>query len=71
MTNPLNGYTKQIFMRLLEASTIGGVILFGIVQTIGNDLKHLKQDYEQVREDIREIRDDFYVPRFERADRKN
>ncbi|NIT13977.1 MAG: hypothetical protein GTN99_06985 [Candidatus Dadabacteria bacterium] len=63
MNNPLNGHSRTIITRLLEAAIIGGVVMYGTVRINAGSIQGLKEDVTEIKEQINKIRDDFYVPR--------
>jgi outer membrane murein-binding lipoprotein Lpp len=53
---PTGPWSHQLTVRLLEAAIIGGVVLWGTVQTTQAKIDHMTQQLSQVREDVAEMR---------------
>ena len=67
------GPYQTMLVRLLEAGIIGGVVMYGTVEAMGQkitaleiqyqaDVATLKEDIAELKADLRDIRSDFYLP---------
>jgi hypothetical protein len=64
----LNGHLKPILTRLGESAIIGGIILFGTVQVLGERINGIKEQVSALSHDLEKIKNDFYKPRWLRSD---